>query len=220
MEELDRTNTWTPNGVDSTPPGTETLKAYRTVHGIVSARGKVNGKEVAFVTARSTYFHEADSALFFTHMNNPSFMKDGPASFRRAAKQMNFAFNWSYIDSEHIAYYLTGWYPKRARGTSPDFPILGTGKYDWKGFDPARHMADWLGSTATRMPSIRPISCRGTTSRRPGGRPPTISTTTGRSIAPQLIADRVRSSIRGGRKASLAGWCSRWRSRRPRTCGR
>ena len=65
MEELDRTNSWTPNAVDSTPPGSETLKAYRTVHGIVFARGTVGGKKVAFVNARSTYFHEADSALFF-----------------------------------------------------------------------------------------------------------------------------------------------------------
>jgi len=27
---------------------------------------------------------------------------------------MNFAFNWSYLDADHLAYYLTGWYPKRA----------------------------------------------------------------------------------------------------------
>ena len=26
--------------------------------------------------------------------------------------------------------------PQRAPGTSPDFPILGTGEYDWKGYDP------------------------------------------------------------------------------------
>ena len=79
MEKLERTNSWTPNGVDDTPPGSETLTAYRTVHGIVFARGKVDGKDVAFVIARSTYFHEADSALFFRRMNNPDFMK------RRAA---------------------------------------------------------------------------------------------------------------------------------------
>ena len=31
------------------PPGSQTLTAYRTVHGIVYARGKVHGKKVAFV---------------------------------------------------------------------------------------------------------------------------------------------------------------------------
>ena len=29
-------------------------------------------------------------------------------------------------------------------GTSPDFPILGTGQYDWKGFNPATQLADYL----------------------------------------------------------------------------
>jgi acyl-homoserine lactone acylase PvdQ len=204
MEELDRTNTWTPNGVDSTPPGSETLKAYRTVHGIVSARGKVDGKEVAFVTARSTYFHEADSALFFTHMNNPGFMKDGPTSFRRAAKQMNFAFNWSYIDSEHIAYYLTGWYPKRARGTSADFPILGTGKYDWKGFDPSRHTADWLGIDSHPHAVDPPYLVSWNNKQAPGWAAADDQYDYGPIHRSQLIADRVRDSIRGGRKASLA----------------
>ena len=34
--------------------------------------------------------------------------------------------------------------PQRARGTSPDFPILGTGEFDWKGFKPATQSADYL----------------------------------------------------------------------------
>ena len=40
MEKLDRTKSWTPNAIDPTPPGSETLTAYRTVHGIVYARGR------------------------------------------------------------------------------------------------------------------------------------------------------------------------------------
>jgi acyl-homoserine lactone acylase PvdQ len=204
MEELVRTNSWTPNGVDQTPPGSETLRAYRTVHGIVHARGKVDGKRVAFVTARSTYFHEADSALFFTHMNNPHFMRNGPASFRRAASQMNFAFNWSYIDSEHIAYYLTGWYPKRARGTSPDFPILGTGRYDWQGYDPSTHTADWL--PLNRHPhAIDPRYLVSWNNKQaPGWAAADDQYAYGPVHRSQLIADRVRESIRGGREASLA----------------
>lgn len=144
MEKLERHNSWTPNAVDMTLPGSETLTAYRTVHGIVHARGKVKGREVAFVTARSTYGHEADSALFFQRMNDPGFMEGGADAFHRAAKAMNFAFNWSYVDSDDIAYELTGWYPQRARRTSPDFPILGTGRFDWKGFNPATGAADWV----------------------------------------------------------------------------
>ena len=33
--------------------------------------------------------------------------------------------------------YQSGWFPVHARGTNPDFPIWGTGKWDWKGFQPA-----------------------------------------------------------------------------------
>ena len=49
MEKLERTKSWTPNAIDQTAAGSETLTAYRTVHGIVYARGKVGGKKVAFV---------------------------------------------------------------------------------------------------------------------------------------------------------------------------
>ena len=204
MEALVRTNRWTPNGVDQTPPGSETLRAYRTVHGIVYARGKVRGKRVAFVTARSTYFHEADSALFFNHMNNPHFMRHGPGSFRRAASQMNFAFNWSYLDSRHIAYYLTGWYPKRARGTSPDFPILGTGQYDWRGYNPSTHTADWLSIDRHPHAVDPPYLVSWNNKQAPGWAAADDQYDYGPLHRSQLIADRVRASVRGSRKASLA----------------
>jgi acyl-homoserine lactone acylase PvdQ len=138
MEKLERVNAWTPNASDQTEPGKETLTVYRTVHGIVYARGTVKGQPVAFASARTTYFHEADSALGFSELNEPGFVT-GPEQFEHAASDINFAFNWGYVDANHIAYYLSGAYPQRAASTSPDFPILGTGEYDWQGFDPALH---------------------------------------------------------------------------------
>ncbi len=138
MEKLEQTNSWVPNADDQTPPGSEKLTAYRTVHGIVYARGTVGGKPVAFASARTTYFHEADSAIGFSQFNEPGYMT-GPKQFQKAASHINFAFNWAYVDSEHIAYYLSGAYPKRAAGTSPDFPVLGTGEYDWQGYEPKLH---------------------------------------------------------------------------------
>jgi acyl-homoserine lactone acylase PvdQ len=141
MEKLERTNTWTPNASDQTPPGSETLTVYRTVHGIVVARGKVKGRDVAFASARSTYFHEADSAIGFSEFNEPGFVTS-PQQFQLAASDINFGFNWSYVDANHIAYYLSGWYPQRAAKTSPDFPILGTGEYDWVGYEPKLHMSE------------------------------------------------------------------------------
>ena len=58
---------------------------------------------------------------------------------------MNFLFNWAYIDHDHIAYVAgrRGCHSAR-RARRPDFPILGTGEYDWKGYDPRRHTAKWL----------------------------------------------------------------------------
>jgi acyl-homoserine lactone acylase PvdQ len=110
----------------------------------------VHGRPVAFVHARSTYFHEADSAIGFNELNNPNLIRD-------------FLFNWSYVDANHISYYMSGWMPQRAAGSSPDFPILGTGQYDWKGYNPATHTAAWL--PASRHPHITdPDSVAGTKS--------------------------------------------------------
>jgi len=144
MEKLERTNSWGPTATEpEAQPGSETLTVYRTVHGIVYARGTVGRKAVAFASARSTYFHEADSALGFAELNEPGFVT-GPTQFEQAASKINFLFNWSYVDANNIAYYLSGWLPQRASGTSPDFPILGTGQYDWKGYDPRTHTLEAL----------------------------------------------------------------------------
>ena len=151
MEKLDRTNSWTPNPQDQTPPGSETLTVYRTVHGIVTARAKVNGQPVAYASARTTYFHEADSALGFSELNDPGFVKDAK-SFQRAASDINFAFNWLYTDSEDIAYYQSGWYPQRAPRTSPDFPIFGTGPVR---LARAEHGPAHRGGAAVRAPPER-----------------------------------------------------------------
>jgi acyl-homoserine lactone acylase PvdQ len=203
MEELTRSNSWLPNAVDSTPPGSETLTAYRTVHGIVYARGEVHGKSVAYVTERSTYFHEADSALFFRDMNNPNFMEDGPASFLRAAKAMNFLFNWSYIDRNHIAYEQTGWMPQRARHTSPDFPVLGTGRYDWKGYDPETHTADWLPDSRHPHAVDPPYLVSWNNKQAPGWAAADDQYAYGAMHRSQLIADRVARGVAGSKKMTL-----------------
>ena len=60
-------------------------------------------------------------------------------------------FNWAYVDANHIAYYQSGAYPQRAAGTSPDFPILGTGRVRLAGLRPgAAHDDAAARSTRTR----------------------------------------------------------------------
>ena len=161
MDKLVDVDSWHPTVANMTPAGSETLTAYRTVHGILYARGSVHiancaaagipGRycprshivSVAFVHDRSTYFHEADSAIGFEELNDPAFIT-GPTTFQQAASHINFLFNWGYVDANHTSYYMSGWMPQLAHGVSPDFPILGTGGFDWKGFNPSRHDAQWL----------------------------------------------------------------------------
>ena len=92
MEKLERTNTWTPNASDMAPPGSEKLTVYRTVHGIVYARGTVKGQPVAFATDRTSYFHESDSAVGLSELNDPAFVTS-PQRFQQAASKINFGFN-------------------------------------------------------------------------------------------------------------------------------
>ena len=180
--------------------GSETLKAYRTVHGIVFARGKVGGKEVAFVTARSTYFHEADSALFFTHMNNPGFMKDGPS---RSAGRRD--------DELRLQLVL---HRLRAHRLLPDRLVPAAGPRDLARLPDPRDRASTTGRATTR-PRTRRTGCR--IDQHPHAVDPPYLVSWNNKQAPgwaaaddqyaygpihrsQLIADRVQAAIRGGRQ--------------------
>ena len=203
MEKLERTNSWRPTLGDDTPAGSETLTAYRTVHGIVTARGTVRGRKVAFASARTTYFHEADSAIGFFCLNDPQCVRD-PQSFRRAVDGINFGFNWAYIDAEQTAYQHSGWYPRRARGVSPDFPVLGTGRHDWRGYDPELHLQRVL--TMDERPHVvdQPymVSWNGKQARRWSA--PDDVYAWGPLQRAQMIGDFIRKAIKGGRKITLA----------------
>ncbi|MEA2390278.1 MAG: hypothetical protein QOK31_387 [Solirubrobacteraceae bacterium] len=161
MDDLRRSNTWKPNPSDQTPPGSETLVALRTAHGIVEARARVHGVPVAYVRHRSTYFHEADSGLAFAALNDPGRTR-GPRSFQHAASQINLTFNWFYADSAHTAYFSSGDLPRRAHGVSPDLPLWADPRYGWRGtVSPRGHpqavdppeMVNWNNRPAPRFVS-------------------------------------------------------------------
>ena len=102
-----------------------------TVHGPVSGTATVGGKPYAITTKRSTRGREPASAVAFVHLN------ENDVNARSWASVMNhveFTFNWLYVDDEHIAYFSSGRLPKRAPGTDPSLPTLGTGAYEWRGF--------------------------------------------------------------------------------------
>jgi penicillin amidase len=202
MEKLERTNSWSPSVGDQTPAGSETLTAYRTVHGIVYARGTVKGKPVAFSLARTTYFHEADSALGFFCLNQPSCVR-GPASFRNAVDDINFGFNWAYIDSEHTAYQQSGWYPKRAKRTSPDFPVLGTGSYDWQGYDPDLHTMKVLSVNERPHVVDQPVTVSWNGKQARGWASADDEYFWGPLQRQQMIQEHIRRDLRGNRKLGL-----------------
>jgi acyl-homoserine lactone acylase PvdQ len=203
MEKLQRTNSWVPGQFDSTPAGSETLTVYRTVHGMVYARGKVGKKKVAFVTARSTYFHEPDSVVGFERLNDPSYTTS-PQQFQQAASAINFLFNWSYLDSQHIAYYMSGTLPQRAKGTSPDFPVFGTGKFDWQGYNPTTHTEKVLGF-AKHPQAIDPDYLVSWNNKQaPKFAAADDKYSYGATFRSKMISDRVKAAIANGQKINLA----------------
>ena len=203
MEKLEKTESWTPNAIDSTESGSQTLTAYRTAHGIVFARGRVDGRKVAFVHQRSTYFHEADSVIGFAELNEPGFLTGVPA-FKQAVADIGFTFNWAYVDSEHIAYALSGALPQRARGTSPDFPVFGTGPYDWKGFKPSTQTATYL-PFAKHPQAVDPAFLVSWNNKpAPGWAAADDNYAYGPLFRSQMIADRVRVRTRGAAKMTIA----------------
>jgi acyl-homoserine lactone acylase PvdQ len=203
MEKLSKSEGWTPNTIDPTTAGSQTLTAYRTVHGIVFARGKADGKKVAFVHARSTYFHEADSVIGFGQLNEPGVVT-GVKGFKKAVSNINFLFNWSYVDANHIAYAMSGAMPQRARGTSPDFPILGTGQYDWQGYEPKTHDAEWLPFDKHPQAVDPDFLVSWNNKQAPEWAAADDKYDYGSVFRSQMIEDHIKNDIKGNKKMTIA----------------
>ncbi|QDQ10649.1 penicillin acylase family protein [Streptomyces spectabilis] len=135
MEKLERKNAWKPTVADSTAAGSYRMQVFRTHYGVVTHRATIDGKPVAYVSLRSTYRHEADSIIGFQMLNDPGYVTDA-ASFKKAAQNISYAFNWFYADSRDTAYYNSGANPERADGVDPNFPVHAQQAYEWRDFDP------------------------------------------------------------------------------------
>ncbi len=147
MESLERRNEWKPTVADGTAAGSYRLVVLRTKYGLVSWRGVVDGKPVAFTSLRSTYRHEADSAVGFQMFNEPQSMGTA-AGFQTAAAQVGYAFNWFYVNSSEAAYFNSGLNPVRAAGSDPNLPMKAEAAYEWQGWDAAVNTASYLPADA------------------------------------------------------------------------
>jgi acyl-homoserine lactone acylase PvdQ len=107
---------------------------YNTVHGIVQGWTTADGgKPVAVVVQRSTFGHEVDSAVGFLRWNTPS-LTNSPQTWMQGAEEIQYTFNWFYVDHEHIAYFQSGLDPIRPSDVNPNLPSWGTGNAEWQGF--------------------------------------------------------------------------------------
>jgi acyl-homoserine lactone acylase PvdQ len=133
-----------PNGLSPTQlPETVTFELERSVHGPIQARATVHGQPVAIALARSSYFHDLDGAESFDLLSTGR-VHDA-AEFQRAMARVDLGFNWFYADDRSVSFVQSGWYPHRARGTDPSLPAWGTGRWDWRGFDPRTFTESHIG---------------------------------------------------------------------------
>ncbi|MFE0593471.1 penicillin acylase family protein [Micromonospora echinospora] len=140
MEKLSHVNAWKPTVADGTPAGSYRLVAWRTKLGLVAWRGTVGGRPHAFTQLRSTYRHEAVSAIGFQMFNDPALMGSADA-FVTSANNVEYAFNWFYVNSTESAYMTSGLHPLRAAGSNPNLPMRAEPAYEWQGYDPATNTA-------------------------------------------------------------------------------
>ena len=138
MTEIEQADSWSPTLADETAAGSYDLVMYRTNFGLVEYTATINGQPVAYTEQRSTYMHEADSAIGFMMFNNPSIMGT-PAGFESAASNVDFDFNWFYVNSANTAYFNSGMNPERAAGTDPNLPLWGTTADEWTDWSPTAY---------------------------------------------------------------------------------
>jgi acyl-homoserine lactone acylase PvdQ len=103
-----------------------------TVHGPVLGYAAVDGQRVAISQRRSTRGREILSVIPFARLNENRVRS--PQDFFRVMNGMEFAFNWPYADSRHIALFSSGRLPVRPGSVDPRLPTAGTGEYEWRGF--------------------------------------------------------------------------------------
>jgi acyl-homoserine lactone acylase PvdQ len=102
----------------------------RTVHGPVVARGTVGDTPVAVARKRSTYLKELDPGVSILKLNRNE-VQDPQAFVDAFEESHNLSTNWVWIDRENLAYVHGGLYPIRPPEVHPDFPVWGTGEWEW-----------------------------------------------------------------------------------------
>jgi acyl-homoserine lactone acylase PvdQ len=115
-------------------PETVTLRTTRSVHGPVHSTALSGGRPYALVRSTAVNGRGIRSLVAFLLLAEGGV--DSPQKFVKAMRHYTGNENWFYVDSKHIAWLQSGWFPRHAPGTDLESPIRGTGAWDWIGFDP------------------------------------------------------------------------------------
>jgi acyl-homoserine lactone acylase PvdQ len=190
---------------DPAPPKQFTLRIERSVHGPIQARATVGGQPVAIASARSTYFHELESALAFKRLTGGE-VADA-RSFQQTMSKINFAFNWFYAGDRDVAYLQSGWYPRRAPGVDPDLPAWGTGEWDWQKFkrDTYRERIMPFRALPKDISPSQGYIVNWNNKQARGWRSADDEWSYGSVHRSERLEDGLRKRLRGGRKIDLTG---------------
>ena len=158
MFERTDTQVGKPSASSPEPPVLLTIKIERTVHGPVigrtTAKDPVTGQviPVAVSSQRSTFGDELGSGPAYLEWNDPEIIHNA-TDFQRAAAKNTGTFNWAYVDSKDVAYYMSGKLPERSPQVDPNFPTWGTGQWEWRGFVPTDLSAADAHPRASTIPA-------------------------------------------------------------------
>ena len=132
-----------------TPPRPARTRCARCARstGWWPAAALVGGQPTAFTKLRSTYRHEADSAIGFQAFNDPAAMGSA-AAFQRAAANVGYAFNWFYVNSTEAAYFNSGVNPVRPATADPNLPMKAEPAYEWAGWNPDTNDATYTPASS------------------------------------------------------------------------
>lgn len=201
MQRLERDDAWSPTLADQTAAGSYKLVMYRTKYGLVQSRATVDGKPVAFTSLRSSYQHEVDSIIGFQEFNDPGAIHSA-SDFQHAAADVNYTFNWFYVDSTDTAYFNSGDNPVRPSDVDFDLPIRAEQQYEWAGFDPSDNTATYTAFDA--HPQSRNQDYYVSWNNKQALDYGTSQPGDGPVHRANLLDDRVKALVDSGRKVSRA----------------
>lgn len=202
IDVITEQDSWQPNLVDSTPAGSETLKAYRTKVGLGIATALIHGKPVMYTSQRSTYNHEFDAAAAVVAWNAPT-RNNNAQEFMKNAMMMGYAFNWFYVDDKDIAYIDPGYEPVRAKNLNPNFPVWGTPKFEWRGWNPDT----WTSQRASEAQRPKAINqdwiISWNNKQAPGYNAPDSNWSYSSLYRSLMLQNELKARLRHGRKVGL-----------------